>query len=811
MDRLTKLRHRSSVGTGSINASSTSMGVGYETANDDSLTSGCSMYFSMTEDDPENAEQQAAEKTLASVSTVAQLNGINGQRAKGDGSDSSIDKTLENDFSVDEVSTIRKPVLAHASPATVKLANKMSVKYLGVSSTPAKVLKSNGKKIASTPDSEKDNISGLAKLDETDEIKHGTSMLGKMREPKVSDCSSVEEAEESKVTLEGSVVVGPTTAVGVEGNKSFGTNVLASFFASLDVNKCTPVPEIKVNQADVNPDDAGNTPAKGRDSNSLKAFFESLKKNPSNEQEKENQPQPDRRKSVRKSLIPKAAEDRPRVRGSLVGSISENRVASPIAKPARKSALTKLIPDKLKEMRKATQSDLVHFKRKSVIPPPKVVASKTEAVPKPTLQAPREETVGDSIKTGSTNRKSIFSAAPKRSPTKRKSVVPTSVASRRSVLPAKNSRRSVVPTFASAVSVQQTKVVPLRVPPKTTVTSSDTSLKSVLGKRPSTLATVDGAEPLLKQRKSLAPVKETVSPRRVSPRIASAASQHTSRIRPPSTISATTDGTGFKKPETFSCENCQRVFRFKSSLESHRKIVHQNGLLSPTLKAPSASKNNKSSETVSTDTACRFCTKTFANEKFLANHVISNCVKIPLLEKRKLLAQQEQQRAAAIARSSPRSRPVTAPRAKLNSTGSNKSNRSAEAVAPSDTSTSSSIGDTSSASASSLTGAGGGGSKKRPQSATVTKRTIGHTGIIRTPKREMKCHHCGRGFLNAVEYALHVQAHSKAGMEPSLDTGEEPSKEIQEALQPLQTAGAPMDIVQKIASIRNRIKSSSNK
>ncbi|XP_053699439.1 zinc finger protein 532 [Sabethes cyaneus] len=799
MDRLVKLRHRLSPGIVSLNGSSTSLGAGYETANDDSLTSGCSMYFSMTDDEPGNAEQQTEEKS-ARVS--------NGHR---NGEDSSIDKTLENDFSVEEVSTIRKPVLAHASPATVKLANKMSVKYLGVSSTPAKLLRSAGKKIAVTPGSETDNLSGLAKLDETDEAKHSSSMLQKMREPKMSDCSS-EDAEESKITLEGSVIV---AVPGLEGNKSFGTNVLANFFANLDVNKGTPIPEIKVNQPDGKPVEVGQTPPKGRESNPLKTFFESLKKNPDNKPEKENQPQSDRRKSVRKSLIPKAPTNNSKIRSPLVrGSISENRVASPIAKPARKSVLTKMIPDKLKEMRKTNQMELVNFKRKSVIPSPKAVALKPETVPKPTLPPSRAKPVGDSLRTVSAMRKSVIPGG-KPSPLKRKSVVPTAIASRRSVLPAKNSRRSVVPPFSSAVP--PTKIVPLRVPSKTTVTSSDTSLKSVLGKRASTAATADGsAEPVSKLRKSLAPVKESISSlRRVSPRAVSAP-KVISRIRPPST-NPEAAGTGFKKPETLACETCQRVFRFKSSLESHRKIVHQNGSLTQTTKASGPSKGNKSSESIPTETRCRFCSKSFANEKFLSNHVVSNCDKIPLLEKRKLLAHEEQQRAAAIGRSSPRARPATVPRAKMDSTGSNKSNNRSAEVTPSDTSTSSSVGDTSTASASSLTGAGGGGGgngKKRPQVMSASKRAIGHSGIVRTPKREMKCHHCGRGFLNAVEYGLHVQAHSNGGLEPSLDAGGSPKSSegpldettVEKTLQT--TNGAPIDIAARLASIRSRMKSS---
>ncbi|XP_058827845.1 uncharacterized protein LOC131687765 [Topomyia yanbarensis] len=772
MDRLAKLRHRSSTGSGPLNVSSTSMGngVGYETANDDSLTSGCSLYFSINEGNETNAAEELplAEKTLNSKGT----------------SDNTIDKTLENDFSVEEVSTIRKPMIAHASPATVKIASKMKVKYLGVASTPARTLKKA--KEAKTPASEKVNLSGLARLEESVETK-SCSMMEKMREPKVSECST-DDGDESKIALDSSAIPVPP-----EGNKSFGANVLANFFATLDVNKCTPLPDIKVSQPEEE-NRTDKTPSKGRDSNSLQSFFESLKKNPI-EQEKENKPLSDKRKSVRKSLIPtKSAEERPKTRISLMSATSENRVASPISKASRKSNLVRLIPDKLKEMRKANQSDLVTFQRKPTIPPPKVAAvTKTTEPTKPL--AFREDIVGDSIKvTG--NRKSTL-PPPKPLPgvaLKRKTMVPTVAASRKSVLPAINSRRSVVP----AVNSVQSKIIPLRVPAKTTITSSDTSLKTSLGKRSSTLAPIEGTEPVAKQRKSLAPVKEA-SPR-VSPR--TTAAKATSRIRPPTTTGTSVAASGFKKPETFACDKCQRSFRLKSSLDSHRKLTHQNGSSSVT----SSNNNNKSNDGSASDNQCLFCSKYFANAKILSSHVIHNCLKVPLLEKRKLLAQQEDQRRAANVRSiertnTSRTAPLrTTTRSKLVSAGSsNASNRSVD-VPLSETATSSSSPDTSSASISSLTT----GSKKR-QPASGKPRTVGHTGITRTPKKEIKCHHCSRKFVNAVEYALHVQAHARNGLQPLNNPLDEDPKGSSdgEAIQRHEVA----NIVQKLATIRNRFNS----
>lgn len=47
----------------------------------------------------------------------------------------------------------------------------------------------------------------------------------------------------------------------------------------------------------------------------------------------------------------------------------------------------------------------------------------------------------------------------------------------------------------------------------------------------------------------------------------------------------------------------------------------------------------------------------------------------------------------------------------------------------------------------------------------------GGGGISRTPNKELKCHLCARRFLNAVEYALHVQAHAKNGKPAAVGTG----------------------------------------
>lgn len=413
-------------------------GAGYETANDDSITSGSSLYYTMTEDGNETATNNPPEAGSASASTVEGETKVVVLKE-----DTSIDHTLENDFSVEEVSTIRKPMIMAASPATVKVASKMSCKYLGVSSTPAKaLLRSDGK-----------NLSGVERLNETDE-KTLPSAMKKMRVPKLSECSSTEDGEESKMTLESSVQSVVDTAAATVTQKSFGTNVLAEFFDSLDVNKATPLPLIKVNGPEE--ESAKGTPEKRRRSDSLQNFFESLKKAPNEQQQqgKENRPQSERKNGVRKSLIPKVAEQqqRARTRSSNVSSKSnENRVASPIVKPSsRKSSAVKLIPDRLKEMRKVSQSDLVSVKRKSILPPSRTVVAQVSRIPKE-----EQQVIGDSVKVGP-NRKSMVPAVPRvgaaaslRPATsvamKRKSVVPTAVASRKSVLPMKALRRSVAP------------------------------------------------------------------------------------------------------------------------------------------------------------------------------------------------------------------------------------------------------------------------------------------------------------------------------------------------------------------------------
>ncbi|KXJ68515.1 hypothetical protein RP20_CCG002941 [Aedes albopictus] len=714
MNRLAKLRLRSSSGVG-LNASCQSLGngAGYETANDESITSGCSLYYSVTEE----ADDANGTATNEVVVEAADDDGQQKNVAAGEKEDNSIDATLENDFSVEEVSTIRKPMIVAASPATVKIASKMSCKYLGVSSTPAKVLcRSAGK-----------NLSGIAKLNETDEKQPMPSAMKKMREPKLSEGSSADDGEESKMTLESSVQSVVERGTPAAGHKSFGTNVLAQFFESLDVNKASPVPQIKVSDPDGMEKLA--TPEKRRESNSLENFFESLKKQPDQE--------------------PKEGKEktRPKTRSSLFG-VADNRVASPIVKPSRKSSTVRLIPDRLKEMRKANQSDLVKVTRKSVIPPPtKTIVAQASKVPEPKKSSSSdagEDIVGDSIKVGP-NRNSMVPAPKVGTATtaikpitsgvalKRKSVMPP-VVSRRSVLPAKNPRRSVV----SAPSK-----VALKVPAKTTLTSSDTSRRTTLGKRPTTDSSIDRPEPLAKQRKSLAPVKEAKTDR--SPK--DSQSRPISRLRPPS-IAGSTAPVPFKKPETFNCETCQRPFRLKSSLETHKKLAHQAATTSSDGTPPGAASKTP-------DTKCRYCSKSFINGKILSNHMISNCLKIPIPDKRKLLAQDDRERA----KSSP-SRGTPIANGFLKPPTASGSATSLDT----DTSTSSSIGDTSanSSSASTRPAASKTGAIRKP-----VRTGVGHTGITRTPKKEMKCHLCNRRYLNAVEYALHVQAHAK-GME-SLD------------------------------------------
>lgn len=403
MDRLARLRTRSSAG-GPLNASTTSsLAAGYETANDESLVSGSgSMYFSMSEDGTKTTageEEAVAEEEPTLSGTLA----ISGHSSSG-----VVDQTLENDFSVEEVSTIRKATIAHASPATVQVAAGMAVKYLGVSSTPAAVPKTP-KSVAKPKD-----LSGIEQLDQT------PSIMKKMRDPKTpAESPYCEDPEESKVTLDGSGLQGP-----VPSNKSYGTNVLANFFASLDVNSATPgQPEIKVTEPEealqpAPPTTSGTTPNTKRDSNSCENFFESLKKNPTTDASS-------RRKSlVRKSLIPKVA-----------AIARQNRVASPIS---RRSTAVRLIPDKLREMRKTNQTaeQLVQFRRKSVAVP----SAATTTVKKSDESVP----VRKSMAVAAVKAASAGAVA------SRKSVVPPATANgRKSVLPAVSAvRRGVVSATA---------------------------------------------------------------------------------------------------------------------------------------------------------------------------------------------------------------------------------------------------------------------------------------------------------------------------------------------------------------------------
>ncbi|XP_055617399.1 serine-rich adhesin for platelets [Toxorhynchites rutilus septentrionalis] len=746
MDRLAKLRHRSSVG---LNSSSTSSltGTGYETANDESITSGCSMYYSMTEGEEAPSPRTGAEarddckedQTLSCSHATVEVT----------------DQTLQNDFSVEEVSTIRKVTIAlKASPATVEIASQMSVKYMGVSSTPAKGPPSARKVKPKTPAGNGNDLSGFAELNGTGD-KKSLSIMRKMREPKLSECSSTEEGDDSRFALDSSV----RSAVEIEkiaavGNKSYGTNVLSNFFASLDVNKCSPrIPEIKVDEpVEDKTDKTDKTPPKRRDSNSLQNFFESLKKDPMPDRGKENKPASavERRKSVRKSLMPKASEERAKTRSSLLAVASPNRAASSIVKSAKKANPVKLIPEKLKQMRRAAQLDLVSVKRKSVVPAPMVraavVANPKADEKEPTVdKSKNEETVdnkkdndvvGDCLKVGASEAGGIAvkKASPK-IPKLRKSIMPTAVRSRRSVVPA-------------AITAQSK--VSLRIPAKTTLASSESARRNSLGKRPSVQTKTERTEqPLAKLRKSLAPVKEATASKQ--PPKKEVTKPLASRIRPPTATGASV----FKKPDSFTCDICQRSFRLKLTLEGHKKSTHPHGTGSPSSRT--AGSDGGATTSKSTDAnKCRHCAKSFASAKILSNHLASNCVKIPLLEKRKLLAQNEQQRAASAKTTTtlPTNDRSTRERMVRPSTSRADSSNRENSSNNSDTSTSSSIGDTS-------TNTSGGKLTNNNNNSTSRKLAVGHTGITRTPKKEMKCHLCVQRFLNAVEYALHVQTHVK--------------------------------------------------
>lgn len=729
-----------------MNASTTSsLAAGYETANDDSLTSGSgSMYFSMT-DGGGDATKTAEEDEGAVPEDEPTLSGT---LASAGHSSGVVDQTLENDFSVEEVSTIRKATIAHASPATVQVAAGMAVKYLGVSSTPA--APKTPKQVPST----KQDLSGFDQLEQT------PSIMKKMRDPKTpAESPYVEDPEESKVTLDGSGMQEPPPP----GNKSYGTNVLANFFASLDVNSKTPVqPEIKVSAPEeVQPaaTSTGITPTTNkRESNSLENFFESLKKNPAIGPSASST----RRKSlVRKSLIPKVAP------------IVANRVASPIS---RRSTAVRLIPDKLREMRKTTNQaadQLVQFRRKSVAVP---TASATTTTTKKSEEVPvRKSMAVAAVKAASTANSATL---------KRKSVVPATANGRRSVLPAVPAvRRGVI----SATAAPR---VALKIPAKTTLSNgpdstsasnSASTRRTLLGKRPATAATDKvmtppaAEQPAAKQRKSLAPVKEASPAIRVSPRNKPATAPQ-SRIRPPTVAAA------FKKPETFTCDHCQRIFRLRSSYETHLKTVHQNPATQP-----SPSKSSSETGPSSAGAKCQYCGKAFAGARFLTNHVVSNCSKVPLPEKRRLLAEGERERAANLKRTPDGAKKRMSLRPPT-TTASNRSASSTRSGDETDTSTSSSSGATTS---------GSGGRKK------VAVSTSGG-GISRTPNKELKCHLCARRFLNAVEYALHVQAHAKNGKSAVGGGGDgENVENLAKEDQPEQeiTSAAVSKLVQKLATL----------
>lgn len=718
MDRLTKLRCLSS-------SSQTSFGNGYETANDDSATSG-SFYFSAIESDNDHAEASKDEGDTLSRPVTSDY--------------TTDDQTLENDFSLEEVSTIRKPMIIEASPATVKIASQMNGKYMGVASTPARITRRSLKTPGKTPRSVKcTNLSGIDKLDTSNEK---SSIMLKMREPKFLDSSTVDN-DVSHSNLD-TTALSAADSPGIAANKSSETdNALANFFASLNTKNFIPVPQIIITAPQEVTTKATATT------------------------EKENCPSPvQRRRSARKSLSYKM-ENGPKTRSSILTNVnSGNRVASPITKVTRKSSLVKILPERLKEMRKANQlTEMIKFRR-SVSSTRSVLSS---AEPAPGLSA-KEDIVGDCIKVNDKSYKPI-TAIPKpaeKDLLKRKSVVPAAVV-RKSMIPAKMVRQSINPNTNFA-----NQKVPVKVPARTTLVSSSNALR-----KRSIAPNIDKIEPLPK-RKSVVPTNiksMTENDGKLS------------RTRP-ATTAATVP---FKKPETFSCDTCQHTFRLKTSLESHRKLAHQN----PTNSPKQEGSNKKSDDSLATK--CRHCAKEFVSSRILSNHILTNCLKIPPLEKRKLLIQEENHRAATAKPTGETTRPnrshlirpstVAAVRQNLLAVVRDKVPNTSVDGESSDTSTTSSIKNST---------ANNIASKRRTATGAVRKRTTCATGISRTPKKEVKCHFCNRRFLNTVEYALHVEAHTKA-VEP-LKKDEEPAEPKDDLY--LQDAA---EIMQKLATLKNRI------
>ncbi|GAB0100431.1 hypothetical protein DMENIID0001_164710 [Sergentomyia squamirostris] len=153
----------------------------------------------------------------------------------------------------------------------------------------------------------------------------------------------------------------------------------------------------------------------------------------------------------------------------------------------------------------------------------------------------------------------------------------------------------------------------------------------------------------------------------------------------------------------FECKVCKKKFRTASILETHVKTHKESG---------------------KSGFACKYCERRFEIKKGLENHIQNYCSKIPVGEKRRLLAEE-----AKLAAMTPRSKRLAA-RAQSDASSAGSSNSDFMAML-----------------------------KLSPRSHSEKRMSIAFQGISATPNRTIRCYQCRKEFGDVFEFSNHITEH----------------------------------------------------
>ncbi|CAD7093480.1 unnamed protein product [Hermetia illucens] len=164
----------------------------------------------------------------------------------------------------------------------------------------------------------------------------------------------------------------------------------------------------------------------------------------------------------------------------------------------------------------------------------------------------------------------------------------------------------------------------------------------------------------------------------------------------------------------FTCEICSRSFRVSSIFEAHKKTHNQ-------------------TTTKSTNT-CKYCDKSFAIMKALDKHLLENCLKIPMAERKKIkiAASQLSEEAASL-------------RGGYGGSERYSSRTQRASIVPSRKSMANSV-------------------MPPPSSSKVVKKPMAHSGVLKTPNKSVSCKPCEKTFDNVLAFAEHVLSHSNSSL-----------------------------------------------